>query len=692
MSPDPPPGLDPERLRGLPDRELPGLVGGPLEARLIEGGRSDLTYAVTDGTGRWVVRRPPLGHVPATAHDMGREHRVRSAPRPTAVPVPRPVLLCEDESVLGAPFHVREFVPGTPCRTAGQLAPLGAERTRAAGLGLVDTLVELHAVDPRGAGLGGFGRPDGFLERQLRRWGEQLAVARGREPAGIGELRAAPGATCPPPPPPPSSTATARLDNVLLGDDDRITAALGWEMPTLGDPLTDLGLLAVYSTPLDVPEGLAGTTATAAGHPAAREPAERYAARSGRDASRLPWYTEFARVKLAVIPEGVHHRYTIGRTVGAGFDRVGEPVPLFVEHGLTTLREGRPPGLRRGRAHRVERSRLPAPGTARPVDAVGDRGAHAGIRAVRSPRRARSRKAVGRAVRPQGGGRCGPERTGGRRPGAIRAVRPRGRGAGRGGGGGARSGPGLRAQGPQQEAGEVVGDLPRAERTVGAVPGRQVVHRPEVVVDDQVGGGVRGEHPGTLALLDEGAEPLVVAAPLGADLPVLLRAQVVHGAEEDRRVVEVLDGGDDDVGGGVPQPLLDRRVGAREGVQPLLLEAQHAGVHLVQQVLLGAEVVVEGPLGDPRRLDDLLHGGAGVTLLGEETGGGGQQSAGDGGGPVPVRRPGHVSPHLLVVRSAGRATDLLTGPGPYHRPVASQVRWMRFMPSSHRSGSAARAR
>lgn len=208
MSAVQPPGLDPEQLRGFLDRERPGLVGGPLTARLIEGGRSNLTYVVTDGTGQWVVRRPPLGHVLATAHDMKREHRVISALHGTAVPVPEPVLLCEDDSVLGAPFYVMEFVAGTPYRSAEQLAPLGPERTREAVLGLVDTLVDLHAVDPAEVGLGDFGRPDGFLDRQLRRWGKQLDASRNRELAGIDELHAALGRALPASPPRPSSTAT----------------------------------------------------------------------------------------------------------------------------------------------------------------------------------------------------------------------------------------------------------------------------------------------------------------------------------------------------------------------------------------------------------------------------------------------------------------------------------------------------
>ncbi|WP_030381493.1 MULTISPECIES: phosphotransferase family protein [unclassified Streptomyces] len=343
MSPDHPPGLDPDRLRELLARERPGLVRGPLTGRLIEGGRSNLTYAVSDGTTRWVVRRPPLGHVLATAHDMRREHRVISALYPTAVPVPRPVLLCEDpenEAAPGAPFYVMEFVEGTPYRTADQLAPLGPERTREAVLGLVDTLVELHAVDPAEVGLADFGRPEGFLDRQLRRWGKQLDASRNRELPGIDELHAALGRRLPHSPAPAVVHGDYRLDNVLLGNDDRITAILDWEMSTLGDPLTDLGLLTMYSVPLGLSDSPVSTTATAPGHPSPAELVERYAARSGRDVSAVSWYTAFAWFKLAVILEGIHYRYTLGQTVGAGFDRIGDLVPVFIEHGLTTLKHG----------------------------------------------------------------------------------------------------------------------------------------------------------------------------------------------------------------------------------------------------------------------------------------------------------------------------------------------------------------
>ncbi len=195
-------------------------------------------------------------------------------------------------------------------------------------------------MDPAEVGLVDFGRPEGFLDRQLRRWGKQLDASRNRELAGIDELHAALGRELPHSPAPTVVHGDYRLDNVLLGADDRITAILDWEMSTLGDPLTDLGLVAMYSVPLALPDSPISTTAAAAGHPDPAELIERYAARSGRDVSAVSWYTAFAWFKLAVILEGIHYRYTLGQTVGGGFDRIGELVPVFIEHGLTTLQEG----------------------------------------------------------------------------------------------------------------------------------------------------------------------------------------------------------------------------------------------------------------------------------------------------------------------------------------------------------------
>ncbi|WP_329130321.1 phosphotransferase family protein [Streptomyces sp. NBC_01476] len=375
---DNPPGLDLGRLRSHLDRELPGLVTGDLRAGLVEGGRSNLTYRVTDGAGTWVVRRPPLGHVLATAHDMTREHRVISALAGTPVPVPGTVLLCEDPEVIGAPFYVMEFVPGTPYRDERQLRAIGPERTRAAVLTLVDTLVDLHAVDPAAVGLAGFGRPEGFLDRQLRRWGKQLDASRSRDLPGVDELHAGLGAALPASPAASVVHGDYRLDNVLIDDTGRLTAVLDWEMSTLGDPLTDLGLLVMYGelraddsaddssddssdaaeaagAPGDTAGAGAGTGVSAAagadvsvpaptiggapGHPATGEIVERYAQRSGRDVSAIDWYVAFAYFKVAVILEGIHYRWTLGQTLGAGFDRIGGLVPGFIDRGLHTLRQ-----------------------------------------------------------------------------------------------------------------------------------------------------------------------------------------------------------------------------------------------------------------------------------------------------------------------------------------------------------------
>ncbi|MGW1082357.1 phosphotransferase family protein [Kitasatospora sp. NPDC002522] len=334
-----PPGLDLERLRAHLDEALPTPTAGPLRARLFEGGRSNLTYLLDDGVSRWVLRRPPLGHVLATAHDMAREHRVLSALAPTAVPVPRPVLLVEDASVVGAPFYLMEYVEGTAHRDAKTLAALGESRVHALGLRLTDTLVALHALDPDAVGLAGFGRPEGFLERQLRRWGKQLDASRSREVAGVDELHERLARTLPDSPAPALVHGDYRLDNVLVGPADEITAVLDWEMSTVGDPLTDLGLLVMYTELARRFDGVLPGAALAPGFPSTAELVGHYAAASGRDVSGLGWYVGFASFKLAVVLEGIHFRYTQGGTVGAGFDRVGELVPAFVEFGLDAVKE-----------------------------------------------------------------------------------------------------------------------------------------------------------------------------------------------------------------------------------------------------------------------------------------------------------------------------------------------------------------
>ncbi|RMI30512.1 phosphotransferase [Nocardia stercoris] len=162
------PGLDLERLASWLAADRPDLSAAPLTGRLIAGGRSNLTYAVSDGASQWILRRPPLGHVLATAHDMGREFRVMSALADTDVPVPRTYALCTDAGILGAPFYLMENVAGKPYRTASELVALGPERVQAISAGMIDALAVLHSVDPAAVGLADFGRPNGFLARQVR--------------------------------------------------------------------------------------------------------------------------------------------------------------------------------------------------------------------------------------------------------------------------------------------------------------------------------------------------------------------------------------------------------------------------------------------------------------------------------------------------------------------------------------------
>lgn len=331
-------GLDLGKLRAYLDDALPGLAVGPLRGELIGAGRSNLTYVVSDGVSRWVVRRPPLGHVLATAHDMAREFRVLSALGPTVVPVPRTLALCADEIVLGAPFYVMEEVAGTVYRTADQTAAFGPRRAAGLAGSVVDVLADLHDLDPRSVGLADFGRPDGFLERQVRRWRKQLDASRSRELPGIDELHARLSARIPAARPGNAAIVHGdyRLDNMIIGSDDRIAAVLDWEMSTLGDPLTDVGLLLVYwGTPSSQ---VSNAVNRAAGFPSGDELAHRYAERRGTDLADLPWYVGLGYFKLAVIVEGIHYRYLAGQTVGAGFETIGELTPELVALGHDAMK------------------------------------------------------------------------------------------------------------------------------------------------------------------------------------------------------------------------------------------------------------------------------------------------------------------------------------------------------------------
>jgi aminoglycoside phosphotransferase (APT) family kinase protein len=281
------------------------------------------------------VRRPPLGHVLATAHDMGREYRVITALRDTDVPVPLTYALCTDPDVLGAPFYVMSKVDGVPYRTADQLAEVGPIRARAIAEHMIGTLAVLHAVPPAEVGLADFGRPEGFLARQVRRWKQQLDASRSRPLAGIDELHALLAADPPDGSPPAIVHGDYRLDNVLVDADDKVAAVVDWEMATLGDPLTDVGLLVVYQQMDRLGDGPMASAAP--GYPSVPEVLALYAARSGRDLSDLGFYIALASFKAAVILEGIHFRYVHGQTVGEGFEQIGTMVEPLVAAGLAAM-------------------------------------------------------------------------------------------------------------------------------------------------------------------------------------------------------------------------------------------------------------------------------------------------------------------------------------------------------------------
>ena len=335
------PGLDLHRFRVFFDDAHPGVVDGPLSARLITGGKSNLTYEVGDGVRSWVVRRPPLGQVLATAHDMSREHKVMTVLHDTDVPVPATYAMCEDPDVIGAPFYVMEKVEGTPYRLASELEPLGPARTAAISTRMVDTLATLHRVDAAAVGLADFGRPEGFLGRQVRRWKKQLDASHTRDLSGAEELHALLGVNLPAGSGPGVVHGDFRLDNLLVDDQDEVAAVIDWEMATLGDPLTDVALLVVYQRMAELDVGYAvADAATAPGFLTNEEMLAMYAEGSDRDLSAMGFYLGLAYFKLAVILEGVHYRYTHGQTVGDGFDTVGAIVEPLIAAGITSMKKG----------------------------------------------------------------------------------------------------------------------------------------------------------------------------------------------------------------------------------------------------------------------------------------------------------------------------------------------------------------
>jgi len=342
-----PPGIDVPRLSTWLAGTLPAL--GPIETvELLAGGRSNLTYRIVLRDGCVVLRRPPLGHVLPTAHDMAREHRVLSAlAGGSQVPVPTPLALCQDESVIGAPFYVMDYVEGRVLRTREDGVDVTPAQARELSERLAETLAAIHTVDLDKTGLTDFGRPSGYLTRQLRRWGRQWDSshpATGAKPEVTAEydrLVARLTERLPAEERVGLVHGDFRLDNALarLEPEPRIAAVVDWEMSTLGDPLADLGLTLVYwaeATDSDVLP--VGSTITAApGFLTRREFAERYAALSGFGLGDLDYYQAFGCFKLAVVLEGIHARFLQNATVGEGFDQIGDGVPQLLARAHALL-------------------------------------------------------------------------------------------------------------------------------------------------------------------------------------------------------------------------------------------------------------------------------------------------------------------------------------------------------------------
>jgi len=315
---------------------------------LIAAGMSNLTYVVTPEGGpaqdAVILRRPPTGAVLATAHDMVREHRVITALGPTAVPVPRTLHLCTDESVLGAPFYVMERVAGI--HVVQEFPPGYADAPadrRQVGENLVDVLADLHSVDVASAGLSDFGRPEGFTARQVRRWTKQWDATRDRDRPGLDALAARLAETVPDTQRSGIVHGDYRLDNCLLdpAEPGRVLAVLDWEMSTLGDPLTDLGMMFVYWP--EAGEDRASTMSpvtTLPGFPTRREVAERYAQRTGADLSDLNWYVGFAFFKFASILAGIVARSAAGAMAGKDTTGYADRIDPCVELGRAALDDG----------------------------------------------------------------------------------------------------------------------------------------------------------------------------------------------------------------------------------------------------------------------------------------------------------------------------------------------------------------
>ncbi len=315
---------------------------GELRAELISGGRSNLTFLVYDDAAKWVLRRPPLHGLTPSAHDMAREYKVVAALADTPVPVARAVTMRNDDSVSGAPFQMVEYVPGRVVRHADELAALGDKDSVSACVdALIKVLADLHAVDPDAVGLGDFGKPSGYLERQVRRWGSQWELVRREDDpcdTDVKRLHSALGEAI------PSQSRSAvvhgdyRIDNTIIDAEDatKVDAVLDWEMSTLGDPLSDAALMCVYRHPMF---NLVHASSAWASPliPEVDDLANRYSVAAGQALDNWDFYMALGYFKVAIIAAGIAFRARMGGGVAEDTDQVDEAVRPLVAAGLTAL-------------------------------------------------------------------------------------------------------------------------------------------------------------------------------------------------------------------------------------------------------------------------------------------------------------------------------------------------------------------
>lgn len=289
---------------------IDGLVP-PLAFSLIAGGHSNLTYRFVDQKGAaYVLRRPPLGHVLESAHDMGREHRIVSALSGSGVPVASTFGLCEDPEVNGAPFYVMGFVEGSVLHDAEAAGPLPESERHDLGLDVIRVLAELHNLNPDSVELGTLGRKEAYLERQLKRWNKQWAASKTHEIPEMEETSKRLAERMPEQIGATIVHGDFRLGNFMVGG-GCIRAVLDWELCTLGDPLADVGyLLNSWVLPGEMEEDLAATAV--GGFPSREVLCERYEASTGRNLDGIDYYRAFSHWRLAAIGQGVYKRYLVG--------------------------------------------------------------------------------------------------------------------------------------------------------------------------------------------------------------------------------------------------------------------------------------------------------------------------------------------------------------------------------------------